>query len=335
MLPDRLFTVLQASAGRAAAVACPARLGAPARCAACSRSPAPALLQGRRRRLCPARRARGCAAAGAAAAAQAPAHGAGHGAGGEEGHGTLQHEDHDAAYDPDNALHRVLHRAFHAVGLAQLAEALEHDTRVSIALVALIAVAGAASAAAGARPRASLPAASQNDVTVPGRHGRPGLRAALAGTAAPCKMWQMSQSPARRCDPLCGLRAGGPRAWRGVRQGLQEAGVAGERARSRAAAPLFRRGRGEPAGGRASATCAAQARWRPARRPWRRAARFAATAAVYVLAGVPEALDLCFNLTAGRIDTHVLMALAVLGTLVIGSALEVGRPPAGARAPKP
>ncbi len=60
-----------------------------------------------------------------------------------------------------------------------------------------------------------------------------------------------------------------------------------------------------------------------------------ATAAVYVLAGVPEALDLCFNLTAGRIDTHVLMALAVLGTLVIGSALEVGRPPAGARAPKP
>lgn len=50
----------------------------------------------------------------------------------------------------------------------------------------------------------------------------------------------------------------------------------------------------------------------------------AATAGVYCLAGIPEALDLCFNLTAGRIDTHVLMTLAVLGTLAIGSALEVG-----------
>ncbi|KAK9826478.1 hypothetical protein WJX81_003446 [Elliptochloris bilobata] len=48
----------------------------------------------------------------------------------------------------------------------------------------------------------------------------------------------------------------------------------------------------------------------------------AATAGVYCLAGVPEALDLCFALTAGRIDTHVLMTLAVLGTLAIGSALE-------------
>jgi len=174
-------------------VACPACLGAPARCAARSRSPAPAPLQGRRRRLCPARGARGRAAAGAAAAAQAPAHGAGHGAGGEEGHGTLQHEDHDAAYDPDNALHRVLHRAFHAVGLAQLAEALEHDTRVSVALVALIALAGAASAAAGARPQAPPHAASQRAGTVPRRHGAPAPVRRARRDGSSLEGWQMDK----------------------------------------------------------------------------------------------------------------------------------------------
>lgn len=49
----------------------------------------------------------------------------------------------------------------------------------------------------------------------------------------------------------------------------------------------------------------------------------AATAAIYLLAGIPELVDLCFDLTAGHIDTHVLMTLAVFGTLAIGGALEV------------
>ena len=47
------------------------------------------------------------------------------------------------------------------------------------------------------------------------------------------------------------------------------------------------------------------------------------TAIIYVLAGIPELIDLCFDLTAGHIDTHVLMTLAVFGTLAIGGALEV------------
>ena len=47
------------------------------------------------------------------------------------------------------------------------------------------------------------------------------------------------------------------------------------------------------------------------------------TASIYVLAGIPELVDLCFDLTAGHIDTHVLMTLAVFGTLAIGGALEV------------
>ena len=49
----------------------------------------------------------------------------------------------------------------------------------------------------------------------------------------------------------------------------------------------------------------------------------AATAVIYLLAGVPELVDLCFDLTAGHIDTHVLMTLAVFGTLAVGGALEV------------
>ena len=49
----------------------------------------------------------------------------------------------------------------------------------------------------------------------------------------------------------------------------------------------------------------------------------AATASIYLLAGIPELVDLCFDLTAGHIDTHVLMTLAVFGTLAIGGALEV------------
>ena len=49
------------------------------------------------------------------------------------------------------------------------------------------------------------------------------------------------------------------------------------------------------------------------------------TAMIYVLAGIPELIDLCFDLTAGHIDTHVLMTLAVFGTLAIGGALEVSK----------
>ena len=49
----------------------------------------------------------------------------------------------------------------------------------------------------------------------------------------------------------------------------------------------------------------------------------AATASIYLLAGIPELVDLCFDLTVGHIDTHVLMTLAVFGTVAIGGALEV------------
>lgn len=49
----------------------------------------------------------------------------------------------------------------------------------------------------------------------------------------------------------------------------------------------------------------------------------AATAVIYVFGGIPELVDLCFDITAGHIDTHVLMTLAVFGTLAIGGALEV------------
>ena len=49
-----------------------------------------------------------------------------------------------------------------------------------------------------------------------------------------------------------------------------------------------------------------------------------ATLGVYLLAGLPAAVDLSYDLTAGHVDTHVLMNLAVLGTLVTGHALEVG-----------
>lgn len=54
-----------------------------------------------------------------------------------------------------------------------------------------------------------------------------------------------------------------------------------------------------------------------------RAVAAAATAGVYLLAGLPAALDLSYDVTAGRVDTHVLMNLAVLGTLATGHALEV------------
>lgn len=50
----------------------------------------------------------------------------------------------------------------------------------------------------------------------------------------------------------------------------------------------------------------------------------AATAGVYLLAGLPAAMSLSYDLTAGKVDTHVLMNLAVLGTVATGHALEVG-----------
>lgn len=51
----------------------------------------------------------------------------------------------------------------------------------------------------------------------------------------------------------------------------------------------------------------------------------AATAAVYAIAGIPAFVDLTFDLASLHVDTHVLMTLAVLGTLAIGGALEVNR----------
>ena len=46
-------------------------------------------------------------------------------------------------------------------------------------------------------------------------------------------------------------------------------------------------------------------------------------AAIYLLAGIPEVVELGFNLLNWHLDTHVLMTLACLGTLAIGSAFEV------------
>lgn len=56
--------------------------------------------------------------------------------------------------------------------------------------------------------------------------------------------------------------------------------------------------------------------------PLARRAAAAATAGVYMFAGLPAAVDLSYDLTAGRVDTHLLMNLAVLGTLCTGHALE-------------
>ena len=48
-----------------------------------------------------------------------------------------------------------------------------------------------------------------------------------------------------------------------------------------------------------------------------------ATIATYVLSGLPAIIELIFQLTAGHVDTHVLMTLAVFGTLGMGHAGEV------------
>ena len=52
----------------------------------------------------------------------------------------------------------------------------------------------------------------------------------------------------------------------------------------------------------------------------------AATAGIYFLAGTPAAVDLTYDLASLHVDTHVLMTLAVIGTLLIGGAMEVGHP---------
>jgi hypothetical protein len=49
----------------------------------------------------------------------------------------------------------------------------------------------------------------------------------------------------------------------------------------------------------------------------------AGTAGIYFLAGIPAAVDLSYDLASLHVDTHVLMTLAVIGTLIIGGALEV------------
>ena len=48
-----------------------------------------------------------------------------------------------------------------------------------------------------------------------------------------------------------------------------------------------------------------------------------ATVLIYTIAGPAELCDASFDITAGHIDTHVLMTLAAYGTLAIGGALEV------------
>ena len=53
-----------------------------------------------------------------------------------------------------------------------------------------------------------------------------------------------------------------------------------------------------------------------------KAASDVCTAMVYVLAGLPAAMALLLDIVALRIDTHVLMNLAVIGTLVAGLPLE-------------
>ena len=49
----------------------------------------------------------------------------------------------------------------------------------------------------------------------------------------------------------------------------------------------------------------------------------AATYGTLVLAGIPALVELCFDITSGHVDTHVLMTLAVMGTMAMGAASEV------------
>ena len=47
-----------------------------------------------------------------------------------------------------------------------------------------------------------------------------------------------------------------------------------------------------------------------------------AVGAIYLLAGVPETVELCLSIAGGVVDTHVLMTLAALGLLALGQAPE-------------
>ena len=51
----------------------------------------------------------------------------------------------------------------------------------------------------------------------------------------------------------------------------------------------------------------------------------AALSITYVLAGLPQLAETVYAAVAGKIDTHVLMSLSVLGTLYMGMAQEVSR----------
>jgi len=51
-------------------------------------------------------------------------------------------------------------------------------------------------------------------------------------------------------------------------------------------------------------------------------ARNAAVVLVYALAGTPAFVDMCFEIAAGKLNIHVLTTAAVLGTVVLGCALE-------------
>jgi hypothetical protein len=55
------------------------------------------------------------------------------------------------------------------------------------------------------------------------------------------------------------------------------------------------------------------------------AATAAAAAAAAGLSGIPQLAETVGAAVAGRVDTHVLMSLSVLGTLYMGMAQEVNR----------
>jgi cation transport ATPase len=50
----------------------------------------------------------------------------------------------------------------------------------------------------------------------------------------------------------------------------------------------------------------------------------AALSVTYILSGLPQLAETVYAAVAGKIDTHVLMSLSVIGTLYMGMAQEVG-----------
>jgi hypothetical protein len=51
----------------------------------------------------------------------------------------------------------------------------------------------------------------------------------------------------------------------------------------------------------------------------------AALSMTYILSGLPQLAETVYAAVAGKIDTHVLMSLSVLGTLYMGLAQEVSQ----------